>query len=138
MALYVTILIMQRDAWNAEEIHGALQDYMSGAYRDEKTHEFKDYSNVRTVEDFVNYMEVFVIDSVYVDQKVNYEDLAAIDLNTVMRYNRVSSGLSIVQRRAPKYTCDGASVTPLAVSPHTLSLQRQTLPDKFTPMFPAS
>lgn len=86
-----------------------MADYLGGAFRDSKTYEFKDYTNVRSVEDYVNYLESFVLDSVYVDQEANYEPLAPIDINTLMRYNRVASGLSIVQRRGSEYKCDGAS-----------------------------
>uniref|UniRef100_A0A6U2DTK8 Uncharacterized protein n=3 Tax=Hemiselmis andersenii TaxID=464988 RepID=A0A6U2DTK8_HEMAN len=106
LSLYVAVVVLQREAWNSETTYAAVKSYLTGQFRDPKTYDYKDFMNVASVEEWWNWMEVFFIDNAYVGQQTNFEDYKPLDMNTMLRYNRLTSGVVLVQRRGKEEQCN--------------------------------
>lgn len=53
-----------------------MSDYLHGQYRDPKTLDMKAYGDVGTVGEFWEFMEFFLLGSVYVTEATNFEPLS--------------------------------------------------------------
>ena len=105
IAVYIAVVVLQRDAWNAETVYTMMKEYLEGEFRDPKTNMFLSHKSLKSVEDYWNWLDLIVLGNVYVTKETNFEDLAPERMNTMMRYNRLTSGLSLLQRRGAKEVC---------------------------------
>mmetsp|Transcript_26615 Transcript_26615/g.67627 ORF Transcript_26615/g.67627 Transcript_26615/m.67627 type:complete len:727 (-) Transcript_26615:116-2296(-) len=106
IGIYLFVVITQRNAWDAESMYGALGDYMTGAYRDPTSLELLSFGDLTTTGELWDWMENGLVPLLYVEQQTNYEPYPLWKDHTLMRFNRVTTGFRIAQRRSKRENCN--------------------------------
>ena len=103
--LFWGIVVLQRDSDAACSMQTALKNYFFGGYRDPRTLETKTFMDIQTVDEFWDWHMInFCPGSVFVQSLPNGEPMA-VEPNTMLFHNRLTSGFRMVQRRGKPSEC---------------------------------
>mmetsp|Transcript_36365 Transcript_36365/g.89472 ORF Transcript_36365/g.89472 Transcript_36365/m.89472 type:complete len:720 (-) Transcript_36365:305-2464(-) len=105
IVLYLTVVIIQRNAWDAESMHGALDSYYMGEHRNDRL-ESQSFTSITTVADFYTWMELNFLTNVYPLTSPNFDPLPPDERYTSLRFNRLVAGFRLVQRRSRRQDCN--------------------------------
>jgi hypothetical protein len=104
IAIYITVVTVQRDAEPSESVQAAVRNYMFAAWRDPDTLTIKSFKDIRTVSEFWDW-----VDTVNGNLMVqSYEDgtpLGDGNAQTLLQHNRLTGTWRLVQRRVKGRDC---------------------------------
>uniref|UniRef100_A0A6T8KEF1 Uncharacterized protein n=2 Tax=Hemiselmis andersenii TaxID=464988 RepID=A0A6T8KEF1_HEMAN len=106
IALYLTVVVTQRNAWSAQSMYSAIEGYMLGAYRDTTSLELLTFEDLTTTGELWDWLEKDFVGLLYVEQQTNYDPYPLWQDHTFMRFNRVTTGFRIAQRRSKRENCN--------------------------------
>mmetsp|Transcript_54129 Transcript_54129/g.110435 ORF Transcript_54129/g.110435 Transcript_54129/m.110435 type:complete len:699 (-) Transcript_54129:95-2191(-) len=105
LAIYVTAVVLQRDATTAQSLQHAVQQYLLGGYRDAETTETRNFYSIHTTRHFWEWHENFVQNMIFVQSYNNGEPRTGRSNNMILTHNRLCSGFRMVQRRGVREIC---------------------------------
>ena len=97
---------MQRNAAPSQSVQAGIRAYMEALYRDPDTLEMKSFYDIKSIQDFWNWLNIDFLPNVIVKTQTN-GDPQSIP-NMILLHNRLASGFEMVQRRSAKRLCNFA------------------------------
>uniref|UniRef100_A0A7S0TK97 Polycystin cation channel PKD1/PKD2 domain-containing protein n=1 Tax=Hemiselmis andersenii TaxID=464988 RepID=A0A7S0TK97_HEMAN len=106
MAVYINMVILQRNPYNSQTMQLGVQKYLiESAYVDPYSFEVKRFEDTTTVDDLWHWLQAILVENVIVDTYPNGRQTNKSDDGNILMHNKLTSGFRLTQRRVKNDSC---------------------------------